>query len=159
MLNIEEKYDSLPWLEAARQRLNELVDAGRCPHALLIQGRAGMGRRHLALWLAERVLGADPSRSVGDDPDSEAGHPDFVTLEIPADKTQIVVNQTRELIEFLQLTSHGGRGRVAVIYPAEAMNRNTANALLKTLEEPPAGTVIVLIAESPRSLPPTILSR
>lgn len=159
MLGLKEKYESLPWLEDTRRQLEELVDAGRCPHALLLQGRAGMGRRQLALWLAARVLGADPSRPLQDNPDSEAGHPDFVTLEIPDDKTQIVVDQSRDLIAFLQLTSHGGRGRVAVIYPAEAMNRNTANALLKTLEEPPAGTVIVLIAESPRSLPPTILSR
>jgi DNA polymerase-3 subunit delta' len=93
------------------------------------------------------------------DPEDEAGHPDFVTLEIPDDKTQIVVDQSRDLIAFLQLTSHGGRGRVVIIYPAEAMNRSTANALLKTLEEPPAGTVIILITESPRRLPPTILSR
>ncbi|HJP03813.1 MAG: hypothetical protein QGH46_09670 [Gammaproteobacteria bacterium] len=149
-----------------RARLDDLASAGRCPHALLLHGRAGTGRRQLALWLTESLLGADPSRpSSSAEGAPEAGHPDFVALEFEEKKnskekkTLIGIDQVRELIEFLELTSHGPAGRVAVIYPADAMTLKAANSLLKTLEEPPAGAVIVLISESLARLPATVVSR
>jgi DNA polymerase-3 subunit delta' len=159
LLNIEKKYDSLPWLDEQRQQLAALVAADRCPHALLIQGPAGSGRRHLALWLATEVLGKDPSRTLESDPDTEVGHPDFRTVEVLPDKTRIGIDQIRDLIDFVHLTSHSSRGKVIVIYPADTMVVNASNALLKTLEEPPANTVIILICESLTRLPATIVSR
>jgi DNA polymerase-3 subunit delta' len=159
LLNIEKIYDTLPWLEGQRQQLADLVATDRCPHALLIQGPAGSGRRHLALWLATEVLGLDPSRTLESDPAAEVGHPDFRTIEVLADKTRIGIDQIREIIEFVNLTSHGSRGKVVVIYPADTMVVNASNALLKTLEEPPANTLIILICESLTRLPATIVSR
>ncbi len=159
MLNIHKLYSTLPWLEERREQLASLVALERCPHALLIQGRSGTGRRHLALWLATEVLGADPSRASEGDSEAEVGHPDFITVEPEPDKTSIGIDQIRELIRFFSLTRHGTRGRVAVIYPADSMTINAANSLLKTLEEPPAQTVIILICESLTRLPATVISR
>jgi DNA polymerase-3 subunit delta' len=159
LLDIEKIYDSLPWLVEQRQQLADLVAADRCPHALLIQGRAGSGRRHLALWLATEMLGTDPSRALESDPDAEVGHPDFFTLEPEQDKQSIGVDQVRALIGFLNLTTHGRNGRVAVLYPADSMTINAANSLLKTLEEPPGKTLIILICESLKRLPATVISR
>ena len=166
MLELEQKYEPLPWLQGYRDRFGQWLAAGRMPQALLIHGREGMGRRQLALSFAELVLGADPTRSLGDAPEQEeAGHPDFRPVGLLENKetgklkTEISVDQIRELIEFYQLTSHAGAGRAAVIYPADKLNRNSANSLLKTLEEPPAGAHIVLVVESLNRLPATILSR
>ena len=165
MLKLEKKYDSLPWLTDIREHLEGLSRAGQCPHGLLIQGRAGSGRRQLALWLAEAILGVDPSRLVAGSGDEEAGHPDFRTVELEINKDtkklkrDISIDQIRDLISYLTLTSHSSKGRVVIIYPADSMNRNAANSLLKTLEEPPANTVIVLISESLTKLPATIISR
>jgi DNA polymerase-3 subunit delta' len=82
-----------------------------------------------------------------------------VRLGLLEDKKSIGVDQIREFTRLLYLTSERGRGRIAVIDPADAMNWNAANALLKTIEEPPAGARLVLIAERLRALPPTIRSR
>jgi DNA polymerase-3 subunit delta' len=159
MLNIEKIYPSLPWLEEPRAQLTGMVEQDRCPHALLIQGQAGTGRRHLALWLATELLGTNPAASFAGDPDTEVGNPDFITLEPEPDKQSISVDQVREFIGFFRLTSHGSRGRVAIVYPADSMTVNAANSLLKTLEEPPAGTLIILITESLKRLPSTVVSR
>ncbi len=75
------------------------------------------------------------------------------------DSRQIRVEQIRELSEQLALTAHGGGATVALIAPADAMNANAANALLKTLEEPRAGVTLLLVASVPSRLPATILSR
>jgi len=111
------------------------------------------------MWLAESLLGVDPARASAGDPDVEAGHPDFIEILPEEGKSSIGVDQVRQLIEFLTLTSHGRNGRLAVIYPADSMTVQAANSLLKTLEEPPSGTVIVLISESLARLPATIVSR
>ena len=83
--------------------------------------------------------------------------------EAPAKKgkpsIEIKVEQVRELAGFLNLRSHRGRLRVALVHPAEDMNANSANALLKGLEEPPAGAVFLLVSHRPSQLPSTIRSR
>jgi DNA polymerase III subunit delta' len=75
------------------------------------------------------------------------------------DSRQIKIEQVRELTQELALTSHQGRYKVGVLAPADSMNRFSANALLKTLEEPPSQTLLLLVATHPSRLPPTILSR
>ena len=92
-------------------------------------------------------------------------HPDLIeeTFEIN-EKTkelrkEILITQVRRLGEKLVLTPQIAAGQVALVYPAEAMNRNAFNALLKTLEEPPAGRTLILIADRPQRLPATIRSR
>jgi DNA polymerase III subunit delta' len=118
------------------------------PHALLIQDAPGAGGTQLALWLAQLLLGAQPT-----------GHPDFTRLGLIEDSKQIRVEQARELSAHLALASHQGGYKLALIDPADALNWNAANAMLKLLEEPPARTVLILVAQQPSRLPATILSR
>jgi DNA polymerase-3 subunit delta' len=136
------------WLAPAREQLLAASQQDRMPHALLIQDAPGAGGAQLALWLAQLLLGGEPER-----------HPDFTRLGLIEDSKQIRVEQARELSAHLALASHQGGYKLALIDPADALNWNAANALLKTLEEPPARTVLILVAQQPSRLPATILSR
>ncbi len=165
MFNIEKIYDELPWLSDHQRRLSDSIAAGNLPHSLIIQGPRGMGRRQLALWLAGRVLGAEPVRALPDG-GYEAVHPDFRAIAAPyvdtkgKERKTLGVDVIRErLIPFLALTSHGTGARVLVVFPADALTVNAANSLLKTLEEPPAGALIVLVCETLARLPATVTSR
>jgi DNA polymerase-3 subunit delta' len=151
-----------------------LAQRERWPHALLITGRRGLGKRLLALHFARALLceaplpsgeacGACPScRYVG-----QGTHPDLqliepVTYDDEGSRTPvdtINVDRVRELIAFSQLSPHRQRAKVGLIAPAEAMNAAAANALLKTLEEPSAGTFLLLVSDQPARLPATVLSR
>ena len=86
-------------------------------------------------------------------------HPDLLSVRPAPDKHSITVEQIREMIDFIHLTSHQGGAKVVSVYPADAMTVNAANSLLKTLEEPPAGSVIGLVTEALGRLPPTVISR
>ncbi len=118
------------------------------PHALLIHEAPGAGGEWLANWTARMVLGTDKDL-----------HPDWVRVHPIDESKQIRIEQIRELGEELSLTSHQGGYKVGVISPADVLNRFAANALLKTLEEPPARTVLILVVTQPSRLPATILSR
>jgi len=155
-----------PWLEAESNRLATLLERNQLPHALLIHGPIGVGRRSLATWLAQRLLGEDaeipdfiglhPEQS---DDELASRHPDFSLIAPEEDKKTISVNQIRELIGFLSLTSHQGGAKVVVVSPAQAMTREAANCLLKTLEEPTDNSYLILIVEAPSRLPATVISR
>jgi DNA polymerase-3 subunit delta' len=154
------------WLRGHADELDALRARRQLPHAVLIHGPAGTGRRHLALWLGARVLDApDPDPSLAADPEAgialtdELLHPDLMVAQPPPDKQMLPIDTVRQLIEFLQLTAHQGHGKVAILAPAEAMSHAAANSLLKTLEEPPAGSLIVLVASAPGRLPATVVSR
>lgn len=163
----------VPWQHAAAREA--LAQKEHWPHALLIQGPPGVGKHALALNFAQALLcesSLSDGLACGQCPGCAyaiAGqHPDLMRLELThfdaADgefKTAdtIIVDRVRTLIEFVQLTSHRQRAKVAVIAPAERMNAAAANALLKTLEEPPAGTYLILVSSESGRLPPTILSR
>jgi DNA polymerase-3 subunit delta' len=151
-----------------------LAGKARWPHALLIEGRRGIGKRALALHFAQALLCETP-RSDGGPCGTcascgyvQAGaHPDLRVIE-PVERDEegnetpvdeIVVDRIRELIEFTQLSTHRQRAKVAIIIPAEAMNVAAANALLKTLEEPPPATYLLLVSHQPGRLRPTIVSR
>jgi len=165
LLKKEKIYTHLPWLEAEQARLRASVTAGHCPHSLIIQGAAGLGRRDLALWLAGELLGEPVYRESSDGSGYERAHADFLPIEFKLDangkeKQSIGVDQVRDdLIPFMSMTSHGSGVRVAVIWPADAMTAAAANSLLKTLEEPPAGSVIILVVEKLAQLPATVASR
>jgi DNA polymerase-3 subunit delta' len=86
-------------------------------------------------------------------------HADLHWLEPPEDKQGILIDQVRELVGNLQLTSYEGRGKVAVIEPANTMTNSAANSLLKTLEEPPGDALLILVADRIGRLPATVFSR
>lgn len=157
------------------------------PGALLLQGRGGIGKFHLAYTLAQALLCESPLES--GEPCEHCGacnwfkiggHPDFRLLEPEAQSAAaeltgetveqgkaadkkvsqfITVAQIRELADFVNLTTHRNGMRIILVHPAEAMNVHAANALLKTLEEPPPGTLFILVSHQPQRLLPTVRSR
>ncbi|HEY4138809.1 MAG TPA: DNA polymerase III subunit delta' [Casimicrobiaceae bacterium] len=161
-----------PWQhEAARDALRH---RDRWPHALLIAGRDGIGKRAFALELARSLLCETPDAAgfacggCASCRYAAAGqHPDLrIVLPFEIDEDNVAtpslwinVGHIRALIDWAALTSHRRVAKVAVIVPAERMNPAAANALLKTLEEPPSGTFLMLVAHQPGRLPPTIRSR
>lgn len=159
-----------PWQQRAWSQALAAFDSGRLTHALLICGPEGLGKRELAQALAKRLLCRAPvdGHACGTCKSCNllaAGtHPDRYeeTLE-PNDKgdlkSEIAVAQIRRLGEKLVLTPQIGDTIVALVHPAEAMNRSAFNALLKTLEEPPPNRYLILISDQPYRLPATIRSR
>ena len=149
----------IPWLKQFTQGWRLSVGQGRMPHALMLVGAAGTGKRCAAAWLARCRLGLASPDSEPSYPLSIPEHADLYWLSPPEDKRTIGIEQIRELIGSLGLTSYEGRGKVAVIDPANAMTAAAANSLLKTLEEPPGDALLVLVADRIGRLPATILSR
>jgi DNA polymerase-3 subunit delta' len=156
--------DSLPWLGSAQQRLRASLAAKRLPHSLLLLSTPGLGAEQLANWSAALVL----CESLGSRPCGVCAscqllrsdsHPDSYLVRLEEDAQQIKVDQVRGLIESLSLKSYRGGYKVGVIEGAEALNANGANAFLKTLEEPTANTVLIMIARPSHRLPATIASR
>ena len=159
-----------PWLAPALDRFETAQRAGSLGHAWLISGPAGVGKLNLALVLANRLLSARASKA--NELDAAAAlaalatrhvamdrHPDLHWLYPGEDKETISVDQVRELIETFTLTAHGGGAKVAIVEPAEALTTAAANALLKTLEEPTAGSYLLLLSHQPGRLPATVRSR
>lgn len=150
----------LPWLAESRQHLQSAIAAEQVPHALLISGRQGLGKRELALWFTTQLLGPAFAAAVSAADDEGPLHPDFLQVAPPEGKFVIPIDTIRQrLIPFLSLTSHGSGTRVALLNPASALNRASANSLLKVLEEPPPGCVLILLAERPGQVLPTVRSR
>jgi DNA polymerase-3 subunit delta' len=156
--------DSLPWLQGAQQRLRAAWAARRLPHSLLLLSVPGLGAEQLANWITALALcESNDSRPCGVCASCVLlradSHPDSHRVRIEEDAHQIKVDQVRALIESLALKSYRGGFKVGVIEGAEALNANGANAFLKTLEEPTANTVLIMIARPNHRLPATIASR
>jgi DNA polymerase III subunit delta' len=153
---------NLPWLDSAKAGLQEALARARLPQGILVHGAVGCGRRELTAWLVRQLLPDARLRiaeSGSADPLQLMEHPDLTQLRPPESKSQITVAQIRELIGQLGLTPLRQGMKVAVLYPAEAMNATAANALLKTLEEPPGPSCVILVTTSLGRLPATIVSR
>jgi DNA polymerase-3 subunit delta' len=153
-----------PWLAEARRQIARALAAGRLPHALLLVGQAGLGKAALADYLARLALCDRPGEApCGECPachlHAAGNHPDLRRVGLVEEKKQIAVDDIRELIAALTLRSYRGGRKVAIVDPADAMNTNGANALLKTLEEPTPETLLILTAARPERLPATISSR
>jgi DNA polymerase-3 subunit delta' len=156
----------LPWLGPFWSRVTDALRQKRLPHALLLTGQPGMGKAAFADALAGLLLCEHPV----DDSEpchqctsctlfAAGSHPDFFRVTPAEDSRVIKVDQVRDLSDNLALTSHGSGYKVAVLIPADAMNINASNGLLKTLEEPSDNTVLVLVSAQPARLPATIRSR
>ena len=140
-----------PWLLPAWSSFQNRLNSGKLPHAMLIQGPAGTGKCELAMHMAGRLLCSEDSEYACGQCRSctlfEGGaHPDWFLLNPPEGKHQILIDQVRSTISALTLTTSFSPRKVALICPAEVMTTNAANALLKSLEEPPGETVLILVA-------------
>jgi len=174
------------WQKTDWARLQEF--GNRPVHGLLLKGMKGIGKLDLAINYAQSLLCQHPVQrseaanfACGTCPSchwfEQGSHPDYRLVQPEAlnteDETgeqsksvsgkkpskQISVEQIRNLVDFFGMTSHQGGRRVIIIHPAEAMNSNAANALLKNLEEPPQGLLFILVSHKPQQLLPTIMSR
>ncbi|SMH48077.1 DNA polymerase III subunit delta' [Mesorhizobium australicum] len=150
---------------------------GKLHHALLLTGPKGIGKATFAFHIAHHLLshprGEDAPETFGrPDPSSalsrqvaSGAHPAVLHLTRPYDerakkfKSAITVDEVRRVGRFLSLRAHDDSYRVVIVDPADEMNRNAANALLKSLEEPPARAIFLLVSHSPGGLLPTIRSR
>jgi DNA polymerase-3 subunit delta' len=154
-----------PWLLEDMLQLLDRSSRGRLPHALLLTGINGIGKRAFSQCLAETLLCQKPS------PKGACGecepcrqmladsHPDFRKLVPEGANAAIKVDPVRALVEWLQLTASQGSYRIALLEQADTLNRNAANSLLKTLEEPGDHAVLILSATRSGALPATIRSR
>lgn len=165
------------WHETQFQQLTQR--AGALPHALLLRGPAGIGKRDFAAAIAKGLLCEQPVTALTACESCQAcrwfdgaSHPDCRLLqpeiaeasddEEPTDKKKkrdISIAQVRSLADFINISAHRNGAKVVIIQPAEAMNSNAANALLKSLEEPPPGVQFLLVSDRPHLLPATIRSR
>jgi DNA polymerase-3 subunit delta' len=154
-----------PWLQPAADRLETARAAGRLPAALLLHAAPGIGAETLLYHFAQLRFCPESNPPCGRCNQcrrAAAGeHPDF-TLVGPDPESrlgQISIAQVRDLSERLALSSYEGHGTVVALAPADALNRNAANGLLKTLEEPRADAHLILLTATPSLLPATIRSR
>lgn len=168
-----------PWQSDSWQALQGL--RARLPHALLLAGAQGIGKLDLAMNYAQSLLCEKPHADgtacqecnschwfeQGSHPDFRLIQPDALSASEDGEERsggkkpsrEISVEQIRDLSGFANLSAHCGGYRVVVIHPAETMNSNAANSLLKTLEEPTGKLLFLLVTNKPQQLLPTILSR
>ena len=150
---------------AAWAAIEAAVAGARLHHAWLISGTDGIGKATLAFRFARLLLAGLDSGSATFQRIAAGAHADLLTIEREWDekkkrlKKAIAVDDARRIAPFLQLTPAEGGWRVIVIDGAEDLNRNSANALLKVLEEPPARAILILVCSAPGRLLPTIRSR
>ncbi|WP_295720402.1 DNA polymerase III subunit delta', partial [uncultured Halovibrio sp.] len=158
-----------PWQSEVHQQLSQRLKEGRFPHALMLLGPAGVGKRQLAVALASLLLCEAPvnagkgmtacgeckqCRLLGGE-----GHPDARRL-MPTDQSRYIrIHQVRALGGFVMESPQVAQRKVAVIERADQLNLNAANALLKTLEEPPADTFLLVLQREGQPVLPTIRSR
>ncbi|CBL46919.1 ATPase involved in DNA replication (DNA polymerase III delta\' subunit) [gamma proteobacterium HdN1] len=161
----------LPWQVSQWKHLTGAFRNGKLPHALLLQGQSGVGKELFARGFAQRLLCTAPRSTQSPQSEQACGqcrnchlfvadtHPDFFCLSPEEGSKSIRVEQVRELIAFAGKKAQLGGYRVVILKPADAMNVNSANALLKCLEEPGKDTVIMLLTDQPGRLLATVRSR
>ena len=156
----------LPWQQPNWAHLCEYRAQNRVPQALLISGKKGLGKQHLAQQFAFSLLCVKPQ-----DNGLRCGHcdrclllnaqthPDFIEISPEEPGKTITIGQIRSLVTRLTLKPQFESWRVVIVSPADLMNKASANAFLKCLEEPTERTVILLVTDKPAHLPATIMSR
>ncbi|MGN6464403.1 MAG: DNA polymerase III subunit delta' [Rhizobiaceae bacterium] len=184
-----EQYDSIPGVPEPSENPNLVGHAeearllagayrtGRLHHAILLAGPLGIGKATFAFRLAHHLLKYPRAAEAPDMPENadtatplfrqiaSGSHPSILHLTRPFEekrkvfRTVVTAEEIRRVSRFLSMTAHDGGYRIVIVDPADDMNTNAANALLKNLEEPPSRTVFLLISHSPGGLLPTIRSR
>lgn len=140
-------------LEHALNLLAAARCSGRLPHALLLAGSPASGTRRLALELARELNGANAESL------ESLQHPMCRVVRPGSKSRRILIEDIRGVEPFLQLKAESGETKLVIVLEADRINEQAANAFLKTLEEPPPQTLIILVTEQPSHLLPTILSR
>lgn len=158
------EWAGVPWLAGPRQQLAQARVEGHMPHALLVHGTERSGHSTLAVWAAQLVLcerpGSEPCGQCNSCVLFLAGnHPDFHFIELEEKASQVKIDQVRGLCSTLAMRSYLGGAKVGLVDPADKMNVNANNALLKTLEEPPEDTLVILCASRLDRLARTVTSR
>ena len=155
-----------PWQHAQWQKVMASRERNKLPHAQLLTGPEGIGLGNFAACLAARLLCMQPGNEGINCGVCQScilfaagNHPDYQEIMPDEKGKQIRIDTIREMIDYIHLSSHYGRHKLVVINPADAMNRNAANSLLKTLEEPPPESIILLLSHRPSFLPVTVRSR
>ena len=153
-----------PWQNQYWQRLNQQIDGRNLPHALMLVGPFGIGKFQLARALAERLLCTDPTMGLACNRckscqlNHAQTHPDLKVVT-PEEGKQLKIDQIRELQGFFSNTAQQGGKKLVILGPAESLNVNAANALLKSLEEPSDGTHLLLFSHQMSGVLATIRSR
>ncbi len=156
--------------DAVVERLGLVLARGKLPHALILAGPPGVGKRTTALALAQaRLCTEDPTRGCGRCPECtqvmSGTHPDLFVEDLAAARRDrpaaatLSIEQMRRLRSGLAFTPVRGRAKIGLIEPADRLTVDAQNALLKTLEEPPGHATLLLVTTSPRLLLATIRSR
>jgi DNA polymerase III subunit delta' len=155
-----------PWLQEVWEQLQAVRGSGQLPHAMLFAGAEGLGKFELAQALAWSLLCKSPSdtgqpcmQCSGCNLMAAGNHPDLTVIEPEEEGKAIKIDTIREFIGREAITAHAGGYKPVLIRPADAMNQAAANSLLKTLEEPVSGSIMILVTASPSRLPATIRSR
>lgn len=161
-----------PWQQSLWQHIAQRYQAGQLPHALMLSGPGGLGKYHFAQQLARAVV-CERNKQLGpEQPLAEpcgqcngchlmqaGNHPDVRIVRPEEEGKQIAIDSIREVNRYLTLKSQFAPLQVVIVAPAEAMNSHAANSLLKTLEEPTAGSLLLLVTHQPYQLLATIRSR
>jgi len=154
-----------PWQQKQWLDIQARIEKGNLPHALMLRGAPGTGKDNFAVALAQRLLCEKPvaqaacGRCKPCQLMKAGSHPDLLLMEPEESGKAIKIDQVRSVVEFVSKTSQYAGYRVAVISPAEAMNVNASNALLKSLEEPGSRTLLILVSHQISGVLPTIRSR
>jgi DNA polymerase III delta' subunit len=144
--------------------LRRVAAGGRLAHSLLLAGPPGIGKRRVADAFAAMLLCEEKGEDACGHCDScrqfaAGSHPDLIVVTLPKDKREIPIEKARELNQFLRLQPLRGGRKIAIVDDAHLMNLAAQNALLKGLEEPPPGSLAILVAHNADALLPTIRSR
>lgn len=154
-----------PWQQQQWHQMLGQFRANRLAHATLVWGASGLGKAEFVISFSRLMLCQQPTaeRACGSCKScllvESSSHPDLQLLAAEAGSKEIKIDQVRAVTGFVNRTSHAGGAKIAIIDQAHRLNNSSANALLKTLEEPSNNTYLFLITDLPGRLKPTIRSR